>query len=174
MPAIKGQGIGHDNIRYRQTVAEDAPAGEQRMTAETCLRHFQVYGCIVTWENVGSVIHPNRLTSRQRQILNQLGPQLDRRMVFYSSNLGAGGTHSTRNLPVLLAGGGFKHGGHLAFDPAKPPPLCNLYVSMLQRLGINVDKFGSSTGTLRGLETGGSVEWGSRVQRAHGFDSWKH
>src|SRR5262245_52380288 len=82
-------------------------------------------------------------------------PLLDRTMVFFSSNLGAGSTHSTRNLPVLLAGGGFKHGQHLAFDPAKPPPLCNLYVSMLQRLGIGADKFGSSTGTLRGLETVG-------------------
>ena len=58
--------------RYRQTVPEDAPAGEQRMTAETLLRHFRVYGCIATWENVGRVVHPTRLTSRQRQILNQL------------------------------------------------------------------------------------------------------
>jgi hypothetical protein len=80
---------------------------------------------------------------------------LDRTMVFFSSNLGAGSTHSTRNLPVLLAGGGFKHGQHLAFDPAKPPPLCNLYVSMLQQLGIEADKFGSSTGTLTGLDTAG-------------------
>ena len=40
----------------------------------------------------------------------------------------------------------------LAFDPQNPPPLCNLYVSMLQRLGIEVDKFSSSTGTLTGLE----------------------
>jgi hypothetical protein len=79
-------------------------------------------------------------------------PLLDRTAVFFSSNLGAGSTHSSRNLPVLLAGGGFKHGQHLAFDPSKPPPLCNLYVSMLQRLGIDADKFGSSTGTLKGLE----------------------
>jgi hypothetical protein len=76
-------------------------------------------------------------------------------MLFFSSNLGAGSTHSSKNLPVLLAGGGFKHGRHLAFDPHKPPPLSNLFVSMLQRLGIEVDKFGSSTGTLRGLETVG-------------------
>ena len=78
---------------------------------------------------------------------------LDRTMVFFSSNLGNAATHATKNLPVLLAGGGFKHGQHLAFDQASPPPLCNLYVSMLQRLGIEADKFGSSTGTLTGLET---------------------
>jgi hypothetical protein len=76
---------------------------------------------------------------------------LDRTMVFFGSNLGSGSTHSTKNLPVLLSGGGFKHGRHLAFDPTKPPPLCNLYVTMLQQLGIDVDKFGSSTGTLAGL-----------------------
>src|SRR5262249_16722687 len=80
---------------------------------------------------------------------------LDRTMVFFSSNLGNASTHATRNLPVLLAGGGFRHGRHLAFDPGKAPPLSNLYVTMLQRLGIETDRFGSSTGTLRGLETAG-------------------
>jgi hypothetical protein len=53
---------------------------------------------------------------------------------------------------VILAGGGFRHGRHLAFDPTSPPPLSNLYVTMLQRLGIETDRFGSSTGTLTGLE----------------------
>ena len=76
-------------------------------------------------------------------------------MVFFGSNLGNAATHGVKNLPVLLAGGGFKHGQHLAFDQKDPPPLCNLYVSMLQRLGIEADKFGSSTGTLTGLEIAG-------------------
>jgi hypothetical protein len=76
---------------------------------------------------------------------------LDRTMVFFSSNLGNASNHSARNLPVLLAGGGFRHGKHLAFDPASPPPLSNLYLSMLHRLGIEAEKFGSSTGTLPGL-----------------------
>jgi hypothetical protein len=80
---------------------------------------------------------------------------LDRTMVFFGSNLGDASTHSTRSLPVLLAGGGFKHGQHLAFDPDKPPPLCNLYVTMLQRLGVQTDRFGSGTSTLAGLETAG-------------------
>jgi BMFP domain-containing protein YqiC len=77
---------------------------------------------------------------------------LDRTTVFFSSNLADASTHGVKNIPVLLAGGGFKHGSHLAFDPKSNPPLCNLYVSMLQRLGVEVDKFGSSTGTLPGLE----------------------
>jgi hypothetical protein len=77
---------------------------------------------------------------------------LDRTMVFFSSNLANASTHEVKNMPVLLAGGGFKHGQHLAFDLKSPPPLSNLFVSMLQRLGIGADSFGSSTGTLPGLE----------------------
>jgi hypothetical protein len=60
--------------------------------------------------------------------------------------------NSTRNLPLLVAGGGFLHGQHLAFDPQNAPPLCNLYVSMLQRLGIEVDTFSTGGGTLAGME----------------------
>jgi hypothetical protein len=77
---------------------------------------------------------------------------LDNTMVFLGSNLGDASSHSVKNLPVILAGGGFRHGQHLAFNPDEPPPLSNLYVSMLQRLGIETDKFSSSTGTLTGLE----------------------
>jgi hypothetical protein len=77
---------------------------------------------------------------------------LGRTMVFLGSNLGDGSSHSVKNLPVLLAGGGFRHGQHLHFDPTRPPPLCNLYVSMLQRLGVEAEKFSSGTGTLKGLE----------------------
>ena len=76
---------------------------------------------------------------------------LDRTMIFFSSNLADASKHSVKNMPILLTGGGFKHGQHLAFDENKNPPLSNLYVSMLQRMGIEADKFGSSTGTLTGL-----------------------
>jgi hypothetical protein len=79
---------------------------------------------------------------------------LDRTAVFFGSNLGNASNHSCKNLPVILAGGGFRHGQHLAFG-ATNPPLSNLFVSLLQRLGINADKFGSSTGTLTGLEVAG-------------------
>lgn len=79
------------------------------------------------------------------------GTLLDHTMIFFSSNLGNAGTHSTKNLPVLFAGGGFRHGQHLAFDAAAGVPLANLFVTMLQRLGIEADTFASSTGTLTGL-----------------------
>jgi hypothetical protein len=50
-------------------------------------------------------------------------------------------------------GGGFKHGQHLALNTTKNTPVANLFVSMLQGLGIEADKFASSTGTLNGLKT---------------------
>ncbi|MBL9145563.1 MAG: DUF1552 domain-containing protein [Verrucomicrobiaceae bacterium] len=80
------------------------------------------------------------------------GTVLDHSMILYGSNLGNANTHVTTNLPVLFAGGGFKHGQHLAFDRERNYPLPNLFVSALQRLGIEEDKFATSTGTMRGLE----------------------
>jgi BMFP domain-containing protein YqiC len=77
---------------------------------------------------------------------------LDRTMVLYGSNLGDANAHSTTNLPTLIAGGGFRHGQHLAFDRGRNYPLPNLFVSMLHRLGIEEAGFGPSTGTMRGLE----------------------
>ncbi len=77
---------------------------------------------------------------------------LDRTMVLYGSNFGDANQHVCTNMPTILAGGGFRHGQHLAFDRMQNYPLPNLYVSMLQRLGIEEDRFASSTGTMRGLE----------------------
>jgi hypothetical protein len=79
---------------------------------------------------------------------------LDRTMVLYGSNFGDSNAHTCPNMPVIFAGGGFKHGQHLAFDtqPERNYPLTNLLLSMLHRMGIEADKFASSTGTMRGLE----------------------
>ncbi len=77
---------------------------------------------------------------------------LDRTMVLYGSNFGDANAHTCFNMPTLLAGGGFKHGQHHAFSTSNNYPLPNLYVSMLQRMGIESDKFASSSGTMRGLE----------------------
>ena len=82
---------------------------------------------------------------------------LDRTMVLYGSNMGNASSHDNRNLPTLLAGGGFKHGQHLSFDPDDNYTLGNLYVSMLQRLGIEADRFGSGTTTMSGLEMAQSL-----------------
>ena len=72
--------------------------------------------------------------------------------MFLGSTLGNANSHDNRNMPFILAGGGFKHGQHLAFKIRASLPLANLFVSMLQRLGLEVDTFGSSTGTMAGLK----------------------
>jgi len=77
---------------------------------------------------------------------------LDRTSVLYGTPMGSANSHSNVNLPVLLAGGGFKHGQHLGFDKDNNYPLANLYVSMLHRLEIKAEKFATSDGTMRGLE----------------------
>jgi hypothetical protein len=77
---------------------------------------------------------------------------LDRTMVLYGSNFGDANAHTCFNMPTLLAGGGFKHGRHHAFSTTQNYPLPNLYVSMLQRMGLETDRFASSTGTMRGLD----------------------
>ncbi len=77
---------------------------------------------------------------------------LDQTSVLYGTNMGNANAHSNDNLPVLLAGGGFKHGQHLAFDQKKNEPLANLFVTLLQRMGIEEDRFASGTKTLPGLE----------------------
>ena len=64
--------------------------------------------------------------------------------------MGNASSHSNRNLPVLVAGGGFRQGRSLKFTESKTP-LCNLYVSMLQQLGIETDSFSNATGTLTGF-----------------------
>jgi len=77
---------------------------------------------------------------------------LDDTAVLFGSNMSNGSNHSNVNLPILLAGGRFKHGQHLQFDPKNNTPLCNLFVSMLQHMGLERDSFSTSTGTLTGLE----------------------
>ena len=94
----------------------------------------------------------NGLISQLGETPEDKATLLDRTMVLYGSNLGNASSHVTTNLPVLFAGGGFKHGQHLAFDQGNNYPLPNLYLSMLNRLGIDAKKFASSTNTMRGLD----------------------
>jgi hypothetical protein len=77
---------------------------------------------------------------------------LDRTIVLLGSNLGNASSHDNRNLPILLAGGGFRHGSHLALGGERDYPLSNLFVSILQRLGLEVSSFGSGTATMKGIE----------------------
>jgi hypothetical protein len=98
------------------------------------------------FEALGSFLRSLNDTQEQGQSL------LDRTMVLYGTCMGSANSHSNVNLPVLLAGGGFRHGQHLAFDQQNNYPLTNLFVSMLQRLGVEANEFSTGRGTFRGLE----------------------
>jgi hypothetical protein len=76
---------------------------------------------------------------------------LDQTAIFSGSNLGNASSHNNTNLPVIAAGGRFKHGQHLVFEPDTAPPLCNLFVSYLQHLGVEADAFSTGKSTLAGL-----------------------
>lgn len=80
------------------------------------------------------------------------GTLLDQTNVLLTSNLGNASSHDNKNMPVLFAGGGFRHGQHIAFNKEDNYPLPNLFVSALQRQGLETDRFATSTGTMTGLE----------------------
>lgn len=94
----------------------------------------------------------DRFLTKLAQTEEADGSLLDSTMVLFGSNLGNASSHSTKNMPMVLAGGAFRHGSHLAFDRENNYPLPNLYVSMLQRLDLETDAFASATGTMNGLE----------------------
>ena len=88
----------------------------------------------------------NKLLAALKQKKEGDTPLLDNTMVLFGSNLGNANSHDWRNLPILLAGGGFQHGSHIVRDEKDNTPLCNLYVQMLQKMGIEGDAFSTSSG----------------------------
>lgn len=77
---------------------------------------------------------------------------LDQTAIMLGSNLGNASSHNNTNLPLITAGGRFQHGQHLAFNADSHPPLCNLFVSYLQHLGLEVDAFATGSKPLAGLQ----------------------
>jgi hypothetical protein len=130
-PPIDGVTRGHHDLSHHGK--DPGKLAQLRIVENECLKVFQ------------------DLVAKLKRSREGESTLLDRTMVYLGSNLGDASSHSTNNLPILLAGGGFVHGQHLAYDPRHAPPLCNLYVSMLQGLGIEVDAFNSGSGTLSGL-----------------------
>lgn len=88
------------------------------------------------------------------ELLGQLrgGGLLDSSMVLYGSNFGDANKHTTTDMPVIFAGGGFRHGQHLAFPGERNYPLPNLFLSIIERMGVEAKRFASASGTMRGLE----------------------
>ena len=81
------------------------------------------------------------------------GRLLDHTIVLVGSGLANGSSHSTHNMPILVAGGGFRHGRHHVSpeEPQQRVPLNNLYLTIAQHFGLEIDRFNTSTGTLNGF-----------------------
>ncbi len=130
-PPIEGVTLGHHDLSHHGK--DPGKLSQLRIVESECLKLF------------------HDLVAKLKRSREGDTTLLERTMVYLGSNLGDASSHSTKDLPILLAGGGFQHGQHLAFGSNQRPPLCNLYVSMLQRLGIKVNEFNSGTGALAGL-----------------------
>lgn len=100
---------------------------------------------------VGQLELLGELLQNLKDVKEPDGTLLDRTMVLYGCHMGDANIHNNTNLPVILAGGGFRHGQHLAFNQHNNSPLANLYLSMLHNMGLETERFASSTGTLTGL-----------------------
>ena len=92
------------------------------------------------------------LLRKLKSIPEEGGTLLDHCMIVYGSGISDGNSHSHDDLPILLAGkagGAVKTGRHIRYP--KETPLTNLYVTMLDRMGVKTERFGDSTGPLSGL-----------------------
>ncbi|MEM7476388.1 MAG: DUF1552 domain-containing protein [Planctomycetota bacterium] len=95
----------------------------------------------------------NEFLGKLKAIPEKDNTLLDNTAVLFGSNLGNASSHDWRNLPILVAGGGFRHGNYVAHDAENNTPLANLFVTLAQHMGIEIDSFGSSTAaSVRGIE----------------------
>jgi hypothetical protein len=101
---------------------------------------------------MANIAHLIDLLKAQEDPING-GTLFDHTSILFGCGM-ATGTHSTKNLPLILAGGGFKLGNHVICpeEKGKRWKAANLLLSILQSHGVEVDQFGTSSGTLTGLE----------------------
>lgn len=95
---------------------------------------------------IDTLRHFNRFLFEMDQIQEEGGSLLDHTTVVMGSNFGDASNHTCNNLPMIVAGGGYRHQLHTVLE--KPTPLCNLYLELLHKHNIDADSFGSSTETL--------------------------
>ena len=128
VPQVDGVSSEHHNLSHH---GKDPAKIEQLKRIERAL--VTCYGDLLT-------------QMKQKQEVS--GTLLDSTAVLFGSNLGNANAHDPRNLPILLAGGSFKHGQHIAHDAQRNTPLSNLFVAMLQKMNIEADAFATSSGKL--------------------------
>ncbi len=133
VPPIDGVTMDHHNLSHH---GQDEAKLKQLTKIENEL--MKSFGGLV-----------GQLKSKQEAHATGETSLLDNTMVMFGSNLGNANAHDTKNLPILVAGGDYQHGQHVAYDTKANTPLCNLFVSMMQEMNLPVDSFGSSTGSLR-------------------------
>ncbi|MFN3190594.1 MAG: DUF1552 domain-containing protein [Aureliella sp.] len=126
VPAIEGVTGNHHNLSHH---GQDPDKIAQLARIES-----QILQCF------GSLLEQMKSTPESG------GTLLDNTSILFGSNLGNANAHHANNLPIMLAGGGFEHGHFIANKEGTP--LCNLYVTMLQKMGLEIESFGQSTGTL--------------------------
>ena len=90
----------------------------------------------------------NLLTELQQPDLAGVS-MLDQTAVLFGSNLGNAASHSAKKLPILVAGGGFAHGKHIANKQEQDAPLSDLFITLLQSMGLELDAFGQGSNALR-------------------------
>ena len=178
VPAIKDPGPGEDTTRFGLMLEVARLAVQADLTRVVTLYYvgtsktpskpgtsFAYHDLSHHSQNAGKI---SQLAILERDLLLEWGGflkrmkdsrdggsrLLDNTISVFGAGMGNASSHEATNLPILVAGGRFKHGQHIAHDPKNPPPLCNLWVQMLQQMGMEAGKFGSSnTETLQGLET---------------------
>ena len=127
IPQVQGVSVDHHNLSHHGQ--DDAKIGQLKRIETEIVEAF------------GGLL--NELAARN----DSDGNLLDSTTVLFGSNLGNANAHTSHDLPVLLAGGGYQHGGHIVHE-GENAPLCNLFVTLLQTMGVETDAFGQSTGTL--------------------------
>lgn len=134
VPPVPGVTIDHHNLSHHGQDAEKIR--QLRLIEEAQFKSLEKL-----------IADMKRKTEGDRRLL-------DNTAMVFGSNLGNANAHDTKNLPVLLAGGRFRHGQHLMLDRENNTPLCNLFVQIAQQMGQPLDNFGSSTSTsVNGLAT---------------------
>ena len=133
VPPIPGVSIDHHNLSHH---GQDSQKIQQLRLIEEAQMH--------AFDKLLAAL------SRKQEGASRL---LDSTSVVFGSNLGNANSHDTKNIPLLLAGGKFRHGQHLILDREKNTPFCNLFVQVAQQMGHEVEQFGSSSGSgVQGLE----------------------
>jgi hypothetical protein len=90
--------------------------------------------------------HLNQFLTDLDGIQEEGGSLLDHTTVVIGSNFGDASNHTCRNLPIIVAGGGYRHQAHTVLK--EPTPLCNLYLDLLHQHNLDVGSFGSSSGAM--------------------------